>query len=149
MPNSIYAQIYSALGTLLNADLGDFDFTNRASFGRSPVPPQVPWITVDIVGVKSADDSSPLGTYEHTATYEIEAWAQYVGATAFLNPSNMASEIQTVIQNAHRSSGSLKALGVRRVNFPETEFRNTERNGISVAHVVMTLEIVYTTLAGI
>jgi len=143
-----------AVYNLIAADLGTNDFSGgAANYGRFPSPPMVPFIAFDTLGVETEDDSAPLGTYEHTATFFLEAWANSA-SDSMAGPvaANLvlSQEIQAVIHDAFLiSGGSLQALGVRRVNFPETEYMNTEINNIRIGHVRMTLEITYTTTGGL
>lgn len=145
--------IESAVYTILAADLGDNDLTSRVTRGVLAAPPSLPWAHLDFVSVTTEDDSAPMGTYEHTARWEIQAWAAVTamtGAASISSSLALANEIQTAVHAQFLgTSGTLKALGVRRCNFTDAELMNTEIGGRLVGHVRMTLEIRYTTTGGI
>lgn len=138
----------------ISQDYGSFDFTvtGTAKSGRYISPPTYPFFAIDPIGITSEDDAAPLGAYEKTATYLIEAWAQVANDTE-LSVSQygqaLAGALVGAIQDAHQdAAGSLKALGTRRVNVSDIEFLNTETPGKKEAHFRGTLEVTYKVISG-
>lgn len=152
---SKYAAILTALTSAIAAahETVDLSGTGAVQLGRFASPPKLPFCAVDCVSIETEDDAAPIGIYEHTATFLIEAWNTTALSSVVFGVASsvvIADDLTTAIHQSHRSTGgALKGQAARRVNVTDTEYLNTEINGKRIGHVRMTVEIVYTTTEGI
>lgn len=155
--------IMARILSVLSADLGTYDLsgTGAVRFGRFPEAPFMPFLALDPETLDSDDQAAELGRYEHRARVYVQGWcAHTVGTTqvqtdtplsAFLGEWAFSNEVHDAIHDDFKSggAGSLKALGLRRCNFPQTTWRRTEISGQNAAQFTCYLEFTYATTRGI